>query len=472
MDAFQIISFHGGMNRKVNPLLLKAEEARIAKNVDIDEIGSLKKCKGYSAYGNVPNSNEVKSLYSFYKITSSGTERYFLRESGGYLYKYDPSTSQWTSIASELTSGAVWETYLNTAVRFNGVDNPKKFDGSSFSDLGGSPPNGSIVRLYKNRLYVAGVSPNFSTVYYSKVGLIDNWPAFNNFDVNANDGDKIMWMEPVFDSLLIFKENSIWEFKVDRLNNPSTLRYITLDIGTTSGKSVVNINGIVYFFNRKGVFQFASRYPELISLKVDDFIQAVQDPYNVKAFGWGNKYCLFLGNITVEGKTYSNCLLVYDTIADQWTVRTLAHPISSATTFIGSDNQKRVYFGSTNGQVYLWDDGYTFGGTPIELEYETGIYQPGNPKNRKKFRMAFLRVEDKSKSPPILHYSIDGRDFVQLDILDKNIKRPKFHFEESEGTDIKFRIHEVSNKEMRAVYQIIIYYDDLEAETEKKAGYK
>lgn len=472
-DAFQILSFHGGINLKTNPLLLKAEECTLAKNVELDEIGTLKKCKGYSLFGNQPTTDDVLALHSFYKIGTT-IDRYFLRDSGGRVYKFNFSTNTWDQIASGLSSTAIpcWETYKNLAIRFNGVDNPKKFDGTTFADLGGNPPNGKFVRLYKNRLYVAGVSPNFSTVYYSKVGLPEEWPPFNNFDVNANDGDEIKWMEPVFDSLLIFKENSIWEFKVDRLNNPATLRYITLDLGTTSGQSVVNINGIVYFFNRKGVFQFATRYPELISLKVEKIIKAVQNPYNVVGFNWENKYCLFLGDITLEGRNLPNCLLIYDTITDNWTVRTLAHPIKTATSFIGSDNQKRVYFGSSQGKTFLWNDGYTFAGTPIEVEYETGIYQPGDPKNRKRFREVFVRCENKPKSPAIIHYSIDSGDFEQLGMIDKTIKKIKFPYSYCEGTDLRFRIHEVSSREMRAIYQIVVYYDEMKSETQIKSPYK
>jgi len=467
----ELSAFHGGINLKTNPLLIKPEEGRIVKNVNLNEIGTLQKCKGYSIFGNQPTSDDVLSLYAFYKIGTT-TERFLLRDSGGNVYKYDFTNNTWgTAIATGLSTTAIpcWETYKNLALRFNGVDKPKKYDGSTLTDLEGNPPNGSIVRLFKDRVYVAGVSPNYSTIYYSKVGNPEDWPPFNNFDVNANDGDRIIAMEPLFDSFLIFKEFSIWEYKVDRRNNPATLRYITLDIGTTSRRSVVNINGILYFFNRKGVYQFATRYPELISLKVEPFIKAVQNPYDVVAFQWDYKYCLFIGNVVVEGKTYNNCLLVYDTILDNWTVMTLANPVKTAVNFIGSDNLRRIYFGSTQGKTFLWESGYKFENTPIELEYETGLYQPGDPKKIKIFREVFVRAGSKPLSPVKIHYSIDGKDWRELGLVEETTQKFKFPFDYRVGTDIKLRFHEVSDKEAKPIYQVIIYVEEPEeAELPKK----
>ena len=110
---------------------------------------------------------------------------------------------------------------------------------TTFSDLAGYPFNGDVACLYKDRIYVAGVSPNFSTLYWSDVGETEVWPKTNNSDVNNNDGDRIMALVPLFDSLIVFKEYSMWEWQVDRLNNPTYLRYITKEIGTTSQRSVI-----------------------------------------------------------------------------------------------------------------------------------------------------------------------------------------------------------------------------------------
>jgi hypothetical protein len=446
------------MNRRVSPLLNKLEEARIAKNVDLDEIGTLRKAKGYTAFANTPTTDPVLALYPFYNIGAT-TTRSFLRDSGGYVYQWD-GVNAWSAItgASGLSATVTpaWITYKNLAMRFNGTDAPKKYDGTTFASLGGTPPNGSIANLFKDRVYVAGVSPNYSTVYFSATGNPEIWPTFNNFDVNNNDGDRIIALEPIFDSLVIFKEFSIWEYQVDTKNNPSVLRYITLDVGTTARRSIVNIGGIVYFFDRKGIYQFASRYPELISLKVQDFIDAVSDPYSVVGFKEGVKYNLYIGTVTVDGKTYSNCVLVYDTLQDTWKVRTLAHAMKCAGDFIGSDNVRSVYLGSAAGKSYKWAQGYSYDGTPIEVEYETGIMELGDPLTESASRQLITRTGDKPKSSPTFHYSVDGRDWEEAG----QARSPIDDFSIADrGRDIRIRIHEVSDKEMREVYKVGIYID-------------
>jgi hypothetical protein len=448
------------MNRRVSPLLNKLEEARIAKNCDLDEIGSLRKDKGYSLSLNQPTADNVLSLFAFYSIAST-TTRYLLRDSGGNVYQANFGGGTWDAITGatglSVTVTPAWITYKNLAMRFNGTDTPKKYDGTTFANLGGSPPNGTIPALFKDKVYVAGVSPNFSTMYFSSTGNPENWPTFNNFDVNNNDGDRIMAVFPVFDSLIIWKEFSIWEFQVDSKNNPSVLRYLTLDVGTTARRSVINIGGVVYFFNRRGIYQLAWRYPELISLKVQDFIDAVTDPYGVVAFRDGNKYCLYIGDVTVDGKSYPKCVLVYDTLQDTWKIRTLAHAITAVSDFIDSNNSLSVYLGSTAGKSLKWKQGYDYAGIPIEMEYETGIIELGDPLTEKTLEKFLLRTSNKAKSPPTLHVSVDNERFKELG----TVRDPVTEFQDRfRGRDIRLRFHEVSNKEMKEIYKVGMYFDE------------
>lgn len=451
------------MNRRVSPMLNKLEEARIAKNANLDEIGTIKKDKGYSNFLNTPDTNNVLSIYPFYKIGAT-TTRYLLRDSDGKVYSANVGGNTWDAItgATGLSATAVpsWVTYKNLAIRFNGTDTPKKYDGTTFASLGGSPPNGSIATLYKDKVYVSGVSPNYSTVYFSDTGDPETWRSFNNFDVNNNDGDRIIDMVPLFDSLMIFKEFSIWEFQVDPKNSPSVLRYITLDVGCTSKRSIVNIGGIVYFFNRKGVYQFTSRYPELISLKVQDFIDAVTDPYSVVAFKDGNKYCLYIGDVTVDGTSYPKCLLVYDTLQDTWKIRTLAHAVKSVGDFIGSDNTLSIYLGSTAGKTFKWGQGYDYAGTPIEMEFETGLIELGDPLQEKGIEKIIIRSSDRAKSPATVFASADGGKFEELGKIENTIQEFAMPSAVSRGRDLKFKIRETSTKEMRDIYKLTIYIEE------------
>lgn len=469
-EFIDIVSFHAGMNRRVSPTLNKLEEARVSKNSNLEEIGTLKKDKGYSSFLNNPDAAQVLSLFAFYKIGAT-TTRYLLRDSNGKVYQANVGGGTWDAIAGasglSTTVIPVWLTYKNLAIRFNGSDLPKKWDGTTFASLGGSPPNGSIAALFKDRVYESGASGAYSTIYFSNTGDPETWPGFNNFDVNANDGDRVMALMPLYDSLVIFKEFSMWQFQVDSKNNPSTLRYISLDIGTTSLRSIVNIGGIPYFFNRRGIYQFAGQYPELISLKVQPFIDAVANPYNV--FGWqdGNKYNLYVGDVTVSGRSFPKCVIVYDTLQDAWTIRSLAHAMGAASNFINADNSLSVYIGSVPGATYKWRDGWSYAGTPVELEHETGTIEPRDPEQRNQFERIDVRSSPYPKAPVSVHYSIDGDDFKLAGQVRKTVESFRIR---GTGTDIALRIHETSASEAREVYKIRVGFTKVGMELSKKRG--
>lgn len=475
MPSIEINSFHGGMNLSVNPLLLKPYEASLAKNVELSEIGTLKKAKGYIVFKSLGTTPllDVKTLYSFYKIESSGTTRFLLAEWNGGLYKYDFGTNSWVSIVTTgLTTNqsSQWITYKNLAIRFNGSDVPKKFDGATLSNLGGSPPQAKYAVVYKERVYVAGFSPNFSTVWFSDIGNSESWNPNSQFDINANDGDQITGLTVLGDSLLIFKENSIWEVQVDQQNVVSFKRLFAQSVGTTSFKSIVNINNVLYFFDRNGVWAIFQRYPELISAKVQPFIDAIQDPYNVVAWGWKNKYFLYVGDIQYQDRFFKNVVLVYDTVYNQWTFRTFAHKIFSAQDFIKSDQTKTLYLGSSDNNTLEFDKGFSYAGNPIEVEYEMPIFQPEEIDKRKVFREVILRLKDVAKSKPGVSVSIEGSDFFMLGTAEKTYSVFPITQKQGaeEGRDLRLKILEISDRDMNEILQIVINWAPIKAVAPQK----
>jgi hypothetical protein len=536
MAILEINSFHGGTNLSVNPLLLKTYEASLAKNVELSEIGTLKKARGYRllnsfqtlnvntwqastsySVGNIvkpstPNgffykcttagtsgtiepswsttkgqtvndgsvvwtcispTEAINNLYAFYKIVSGNVERYFLIEWNGNFYKYDFAINNFVflyALNSIESKPASWITYQNKAIRFAEGDNPLKFDGSSFANLGGDPPKGKYAVVYKERVYVAGVSPNYSTVYFSDIGGPEAWNPNNQFDVNANDGDQITGLAVLGDSLLIFKENSIWEIQVDQQNIISFKRLFASEIGTTSARSIVNISNVLYFFDRNGVWAIYQKYPELISAKVKPFIDAVQDPYSVVGWTWKQKYHLYIGDIQYEGRLFKNVVLVYDTVYNQWTFRTFEDIVLNGISFIKSDKSKNFYFSTKDGKIFDFDKGYSYGGKAIEVEYELPILQPEDPDKRKIFREVLVRLADKAKSKPSVSVIIDGRDPIDLGSADEIYKvfsiAQKLGVEE--GRDLRIRIHEISDVDMNDIYQIVIKWDYIKAQQAQK----
>ena len=478
MPTLEINSFHGGMNLSLNPLLLKEYEASLAKNVDLSEIGTLKKTKGYVLFKEFSTtiSSPVNNLYAYYQIGTT-TNRFLLGEWNGRLYKYDFSTNSWTQITGTIntTTKSTWITYKNLAIRFNSGEAPKKFDGTTLANLGGNPPQGAYAVVYKDRIYVAGVPPNFSTVYFSDIGNPEAWNPYSSFDVNANDGDQIRALAVLGDSLLIFKENSIWEVQVDQQNVISFKRLFAQSVGTTSARSLVNISNVLYFFDRNGVWAIFQKQPELISAKVQPFINAVQNPYDVVGWAYKNKYHLYIGTVQVSGRTFPNVVLVYDTVYNQWTFNTFANKVVSVTEFIKADNTKTLYFGDDSSYTWEYGIGYAYGNEPIEVEYELPILQPEDPSKRKDFQEILVRLKDAAKSKPSITVSIEGGDAIDLGLADKVYTTLPIADKirgtgREEGRDIRIKIMEISKQEMNEIIQIVIKWEYQKTVGSQKGG--
>ncbi|ROL55630.1 hypothetical protein D9V84_11270, partial [Bacteroidetes/Chlorobi group bacterium Naka2016] len=421
----------------------------------------------------ISSEEPINTIYDYYKIISGGVERYLIVEWNGDFYKYDFSTNSFVKLYSRSTiesKKATWITYQNLAIRFAEGETPLKFDGTSFSNLGGNPPRAGLAVVYKDRIYAAGASPNYSTVYFSDISNPEAWNPNSQFDVNANDGDRINTLAVLGDSLLIFKENSIWEIQVDQQNIISFKRLFAQAVGTTSARSLINISNILYFFDRNGVWAIYQKYPELISTKVNPFIWAIQDPYSVVGWAWKNKLYLYVGNIQIDGRVFPNVVLVYDTQYNQWIFRTFANPVLSTVSFSKEDKTKSLYFSSLKGEIFEFDKGYLHGEEAIEVEYEVPILQPEDPTKRKLFKEILVRLKDSAKAKPSISVSIDSRDWIDLGEVDEIYKTFPIstRLGREEGKDLRIRIHEISPYEMNEIIQICIDWLPLKAVTTQK----
>lgn len=57
----------------------------------------------------------------------------------------------------------------------NGSDVMKKWDGATFSNLGGTPPVAKSISIHSERLWATGVKAYPNTVYYSDDLNPENW---------------------------------------------------------------------------------------------------------------------------------------------------------------------------------------------------------------------------------------------------------------------------------------------------------
>lgn len=453
----EINSFGGGINRKVSPLLAKIDEAYLVRNIRLSRIGSLQKRLGYKIVGNVPDNNPVRFLYSFYR-TGASPLRQLLRISGNKFYWLNETTNTWTdatgSVVIDATKVPDATTYANLTIIVNAANSVLKWDGSSLANLGGSPPNGTCIATFKDRVYIA----SGSTVRFSDVANPESWPAFNSINVGLNDGDEITGLKPFFNSLLIFKKNSIWQFDVDEENQPLSLRPLTYGVGTDSWKTIWIVNGVLHFAGRKGIYQFSGRTPEKISYRIEDLLTNVANPADWVGWEDGDIYHLFIGN----ADNRENVVLMYDTVLDYFAYDSPID-VKSAALFINKDGVMRQYIGDSNGRVWLMWEGYAdaddgTGGKDIEMQYESHLFQIGEPLQPIEFGEVGWRMSYEANSPMTLEVSIDNEDWKRVAAMQRAIGKEKgLQHIAPQVMDIKFRIHEISKLPGPELYQIVFF---------------
>ena len=222
-------------------------------NMNFIESGYLTKDTGFSLFGAAETTNKVHSIFNYEK--KDGTS-YFLGVRGTKVVKYNTSTSLWEDTTKTVTvdakMGWITDSAGDLLYACNAVDSLFTFNGTTFTDYA-SAPKGNILEIFEDKLYVAGVTAEPRTVYYSNSGTLST---FTGTDIFKPLGvDKITALENYYGFLLVFKEDSIW--KVSRVQDTLGTYYNKQELqsgnyGACSRQSVVWVENDLWFFTGKG----------------------------------------------------------------------------------------------------------------------------------------------------------------------------------------------------------------------------
>lgn len=187
-------------------------------------------------------------------------------------------------------------------------------------------PSGKYIAVYKDSLFIAGDPDNPSRVYYSGGG-----DQINNFsidggggiiDIARNDGQVITGLIVFKNSLIIFKEDSIYQFSFNSNGLPQVTQ-ITAAVGCVAPRTIQIVENDVFFLSRRGVFTIGNeqgfafdvlRTNELTA-KVRPVVQSISGEYiqNASAiYLTSSNFNLYILSYTPSGSTTNTRALVYD----------------------------------------------------------------------------------------------------------------------------------------------------------------
>jgi hypothetical protein len=264
LQRFPMSGFHGGWNLRDAPQTLEPNEAQDLLNVTLaDVIGALEERSGKTRFdtGLAGVADNIRPWYpndaTKYLAASIGGSIYFISSIGVPTLKFAG------------TAGTVWSFEQAEDVAgnpflwcMNGTDTPKKIDATGVvSDWANSPPNGTVIKLWKNRMAVSGVAATPQRIFLSDIGDPEN-PALA-YDLNwvdikgtEEDLDPVTNLVVFTDFLYVFKRKSLWAITVS--NAPWDNERVASNLGCEGRFQSCVLQTKLYFFNRTGIWSIQS----------------------------------------------------------------------------------------------------------------------------------------------------------------------------------------------------------------------
>lgn len=350
-QEIRVINPSRGLNLLIADILSNDKEAtQGSKNIEYVEGGAARKRMGYVAVGTglgVP----PKGL-SYYM---SEAANYPITSDAGVLKKYQSGT--WSTLAGAITldttANITMTPLWNKTYAWDRTNGGVVFDGATVTRPGTMPKAQASV-IYKGyhvafgvpgqpfRLYFAPprepsrftYDPVHTTASLDDIDLVNatEVPGATVFtgdvspraiDVNKNDGQTVTGLGFFQDSLIVFKENSIYQLYFNS-SNGFVVERITSSYGCVSHGSIASVENDTYFLTEKGIyvlgnepnFYAAIRTNELSS-RIKTLLQRINPLQyaRCRAFYTDDRYFL---SVPLDANTECNALIVYDRRFYSW----------------------------------------------------------------------------------------------------------------------------------------------------------
>lgn len=211
--------------------------------------------------------------------------------------------------------------------------------------------------------------------------------------VTANLGEsdliQALFPLPAFDSVLIFKENSV--FILENFSQGITgwkMTTVTREYGCIAPLSVAQVGSDVWFLSRKGVASVQQTIngvtqgvSEPVSKPMKKYIEQIDWRYaaNACAGYWNNRYCLALPLKGQTGTVTNNGWIVFNFLNGKWEGLWTGAKLSAVgIARLNVFGDERLTFITPVGDVCWLSDGFTDGATAIADKLVTRLYIAGN----------------------------------------------------------------------------------------------
>jgi len=377
---YQLLNQSAGVNSNVSPFLQPQDSPTVLNNcVTSYKIGSIVKDVGYSAVGNALQADKsILGLFDFKEAggtqkmlatvddaTSDDTQLFYKTDAGAWTEITGAETA-WANKAGITVSmeSFIGYTFFAGYGSTDGYLPVASLIGTTFSTSTNvtDMPKAKQVIKYRDRLYAIncqiGATSYPFRIYRSSVpsaGAI-TWTVATDFN-DVDTGEELVGAGSNWDRLVAFTEDNAYFY------DQSSFK-LTWATGCSSWRTIKNSGPYMIWGNSDGVWISSGGQPENISGPVIDYFRA-SNPRLWFSECVDEEYWIYIGNVTVNGLSYSNLALVFNIPTNQWRTREFSHPITSFARK-NLSGAKRLYMGSSNGKVY--DKGKHTDSTLVKLD--------------------------------------------------------------------------------------------------------
>ena len=236
---FEDRNMYGGIRQD---LPITTRHFSIVKNMNLIRKGVLTKRKGTwrlnpTAISGTP---EIKAGMDMH--FNDGTQKVIVA-AGTDAYLYNTSTNAMDAQSLSLTNGNTSiVNFANEAHLANGT-NFKTYNGTTWANVTGTPPVGTLLTVHANRCIVSGRSTNPWEFYYSGVRNVNSWDVSNDkVIVGGTSGEVIKGLSSLGRWMFVGAENNTWLY-LQSATNPGDWDFVNLSesVGVTSHKSVFEV---------------------------------------------------------------------------------------------------------------------------------------------------------------------------------------------------------------------------------------
>lgn len=351
----------------------------LAVNMNFDRVGAFQTRNGITTYA----TQRGGSIMAFGTLSIQGGNKRLFSQVGTDISVWNGVV--WTSVRTLTTAvnKARFSQFLNRTWMVNGNngDAVQTSNGGAFSgtDVPATLPPGDYIQAgFEGRIWIADKSRD--ALYYTDIVQFDGttyttpltFTLTTNFikSFSPQDGESITGLFRVPRALLLFKQNHIYRVYGASSVDP----YPAYNVGTYSQESIVQAKDGVYFHHPSGFYKFSfDAQPTEISKRVIDFVRGIsRSNYeniigiydNKDAIEWG------VGAVTVEGVTYTNCIMRYTISTQVWTIYDLSSGHTPTAMVLYDDGTNIVpLVGTSTGRVGQIESGTTDFGSDIYFEY-------------------------------------------------------------------------------------------------------